>query len=358
MPATLDATLEKALQEVPQLVEAMAADPRLKQLVDTAQRLEGVSRHASTHAAGVVIAPEPLTEFLPLYRGSKGEITTQFDMRNCEDIGLLKMDFLGLRTLTVIASTIELVRESRGITLDADGFPLDDPKTFQLLSEARTSGVFQLESAGMRDLLRRLRPERLEDVIALVALYRPGPMEMIPDFINRRHGRVKINYDHPLMEKYLKETYGVMVYQEQVMQIGSEMAGFTMGEADILRRAMGKKNPELMDRQREKFVQGAVTRHVPRAKAERIFDLMAQFAGYGFNKSHAAAYAVVAYQTGYLKANYPMEFMAALLTSEMANQDKIVVHIDECRAMGIHVLPPDGNVSGLRFGVTGDTIRF
>jgi len=358
VPNVLNISLDEAIAQSPPLREAVRSRPEVNGLWEIARSLEGLTRHASTHAAGVVISGEPLIEHVPLYRGTKGEITTQYAMGAIEKIGLLKMDFLGLRTLTVISNTLKLLKETRAVELQADQIPFDDAKTFQLLSEARTSGVFQLESAGMRDLLRRLRPERLEDVIALVALYRPGPMEMIPDFINRRHGRVKINYDHPLMEKYLKETYGVMVYQEQVMQIGSEMAGFTMGEADILRRAMGKKNPELMARQREKFVERTVTRHVPRAKAERIFDLMAQFAGYGFNKSHAAAYAVVAYQTAYLKANYPMEFMAALCTSEMGDTDKTVKYIEECRQMGIEILPPDVNESGSTFRVVGDKIRF
>ncbi len=358
VPSILNVSLGEAIVQSPPLREAVGSQPELKELWEIARSLEGLTRHASTHAAGVVISGEPLIEHVPLYRGTKGEITTQYAMGAIEKIGLLKMDFLGLRTLTVIANTLKLLKDTRGIELHADHIPLDDPKTFQLLSEAKTSGVFQLESGGMRDLLKRLRPERLEDVIALVALYRPGPMEMIPDFINRRHGRVKISYDHPLMEKFLHETYGVMVYQEQVMQIASEMAGFTMGEADILRRAMGKKNPELMARQREKFLAGAAARHIPKAKAEKIFDLMAQFAGYGFNKSHAAAYAMVAYQTAYLKANYPVDFMAALLTSEMGNTDKTVAHIEECRQMGIEILPPDVNESGSTFRVVEDKIRF
>lgn len=358
VPNILNITLDDAIAQSSPLREAVHSRPEINQLWQIARSLEGLTRHASTHAAGVVISEEPLIEHVPLYRGAKGEMTTQYAMGAIEKIGLLKMDFLGLRTLTVIANTLKLLKETRGIELRAEQFPFDDPKTFQLLSEARTSGVFQLESAGMRDLLRRLRPERLEDVIALVALYRPGPMEMIPDFINRRHGRVKIDYDHPLMEKYLKETYGVMVYQEQVMQIASEMAGFTMGEADILRRAMGKKNPELMAQQREKFVAGAGARHVPKAKTEKIFDLMAQFAGYGFNKSHAAAYAVVAYQTAYLKANYPVEFMAALLTSDMGDTDRTVKHIEECRQMGIEILPPDVNESGSTFRAVEGKIRF
>ncbi|MEE8503554.1 MAG: DNA polymerase III subunit alpha [candidate division NC10 bacterium] len=358
VPSILNVTLDDAVAQSPPLRQAVHSVPEINELWQIARVLEGLTRHASTHAAGVVISGEPLIEHLPLYRGTKGEITTQYAMGAIEKIGLIKMDFLGLRTLTVIANTLKLLKETRGVEVVADQIPFDDPRTFQLLSEAKTLGVFQLESAGMRDLLRRLRPERLEDVIALVALYRPGPMEMIPDFINRRHGRVEIEYNHPLMEKYLKETYGVMVYQEQVMQIASEMAGFTMGEADILRRAMGKKDLDLMGRQREKFVAGAAARHVPKAKAEKIFDLMAQFAGYGFNKSHAAAYAVVAYQTAYLKANYPLEFMAALLTSEMGDTDKTVKYIEECRQMAIDILPPDVNESGSTFRVVEGQLRF
>ncbi|MFQ5960254.1 MAG: DNA polymerase III subunit alpha [Candidatus Methylomirabilales bacterium] len=358
IPNILNISLDDAVAQSPPLREAVHSVPEVGELWQIARSLEGLTRHASTHAAGVVISGEPLIEHVPLYRGAKGEITTQYAMGAIEKIGLIKMDFLGLRTLTVIANTLKLLKETRGVELREDQIPFDDPRTFQLLSEAKTLGVFQLESAGMRDLLRRLGPERLEDVIALVALYRPGPMEMIPDFINRRQGRVKIDYDHPLMEKYLRETYGVMVYQEQVMQIASEMAGFTMGEADILRRAMGKKDLDLMARQREKFIAGAAARHMPKAKAEKIFDLMAHFAGYGFNKSHAAAYAVLAYQTAYLKANYPVEFMAALLTSEMGNTDKTVRHIEECRQMAIEILPPDVNESGRNFRVVEGKLRF
>jgi DNA polymerase-3 subunit alpha len=359
VPDTLKITLDEALRQSPPLAEMVRTRPEVAELWQVAKRLEGLARHAGKHAAGVVISDEPLIEHVPLYRDPKGEeVITQYAMGPIERLGLLKMDFLGLRTLTVIANTVRLVQESRGIALDPDRFPLDDAKTYQLLSEARTFGVFQLESIGMREALRQLRPERLEDVVAMVALYRPGPMQMIPEFVARRHGRVKASYDHPLMEKYLRETYGIMVYQEQVMQIASELAGFTMREADELRQAMGKKKPEVMAEQRAKFLGGATSRGVKPKVAERVFELMERFAGYGFNKSHAAAYAIVAYQTAYLKANYPVEFMAALLTSEMTNTDKIVVHNDECRAMGIEVLPPDVNVSGLRFGVAGDTIRF
>jgi len=326
-----------------------------------AKTLEGLTRHASTHAAGVVISPDPLTEHVPLYKASKGDVhtvTTQFDMKAVEKIGLLKMDFLGLRTLTVIADTLKLIQESQGVALDIEALPLEDARTFRLLSEGRTFGVFQLESSGMREMLRGLKPERLEDVIACVALYRPGPMDMIKDFIGRKHGRVKVTYEHPVLEKILKETYGIMVYQEQVMQIASELAGFSMGEADLLRRAMGKKDAALMAETKQKFVDAAKGRGVHKDKAEKIADLIEQFAGYGFNKSHSAAYALVAYQTAYLKAHYPVEFMAALLTSEMADTDKIVRYMDESRQMGIEVLPPDVNESSSSFTVLGGKIRF
>ncbi len=359
VPPGLHVTLEKALQQSPPLAEAVKTRPEVAELWGIARALEGLTRHASTHAAGVVISDEPLIEHIPLYKDpKKDEVVTQYAMKPIEKIGLLKMDFLGLRTLTVIANTAKLVAETQGRTIDIDRIPLDDPATYQLLSEARTFGVFQLESAGMRSLLQRLRPERLEDVIALVALYRPGPMAFIDEFIARRHGRAKVNYEHPLMEKYLRETYGIMVYQEQVMQIASELAGFSMGEADVLRRAMGKKDREMMAKQRESFVSRAKARGVPEKKAEKIFDIMAPFAEYAFNKSHAAAYAIVAYQTAYLKANFPVEFMAALLTSEMGNTDKIVRHIEECRAMELEVLPPDVNLSRTQFTVSGKTIRF
>jgi DNA polymerase-3 subunit alpha len=268
------------------------------------------------------------------------------------------MDFLGLRTLTVIMNTVKLIQQSRGLTVNVDDIPHDDSAVFQLLGEAKTFGVFQLESSGMRDLLRQLRPSCIEDIVALVAMYRPGPMEQIPKFIERKHGRSKVEYEHPLMEAILKETYGIMVYQEQVMRIASDLAGFSLGEADILRRAMGKKSAELMAEQRKKFVDGAIKRGVTEKKADKIFGLMEQFAGYGFNKSHAAAYAIIAYQTAYLKANYPVEFMAALLTSETNDTDKIVKYIEECRVMGLEVLPPDVNESSSDFTVVEDKIRF
>jgi len=508
----LNITLEDAYQKSPPLAEAVKSQPSVKEMWDIARALEGCTRHASVHASAVVISDEPLDDHIPLYKDPKRpELITGFAMGPIEKLGLLKMDFLGLRTLTVLANTVDLIKESRGLALSLDTVPLDDARSYALLGEAKTFGVFQLESSGMREALRGLRPERLEDVIAMVSLYRPGPMELIPDFIARRHGRAKITYEHPAMETFTRETYGIMVYQEQIMQIASEMAGFTMGEADTLRRAMGKKDRELMARQREKFIAGCKERNTAVAKAERVWELMEKFAGYGFNKclsadamiemadgtrkpitavrdgdlvltkdgpfpasrvrpsgvrpvgrlrlangmsvrctpdhpvftqrgwvnaedltdtdavavldvlaaadlrlaarrraaagqpgttvaevpsewssrrsftpdgveptydfevpgahsfiangiavhnSHAAAYALVAYQTAYFKANYPVEFMAALLTSEMGDTDKIVKYIDECRAMGLRVQPPDVNVSQVRFSVAGDTIRF
>jgi DNA polymerase-3 subunit alpha len=506
----LNITLDDALQKSPPLAEMVRGQANVKELWDIAKALEGCTRHASVHASAVVISDEPLDEHIPLYKDPKRpELITGFAMGPIEKLGLLKMDFLGLRTLTVLANTVQLIRESRGAELDLDTLPLDDARAYALLSDAKTFGVFQLESAGMREALRGLRPERLEDVIAMVSLYRPGPMELIPDFIARKHGRARITYEHPAMETFTRETYGIMVYQEQIMQIASEMAGFTMGEADTLRRAMGKKDRDLMAQQRAKFLAGCKERGTAAAKAERVWELMEKFAGYGFNKcltadtwvemadgarkpitairegdlvltkdgpqraravrpsgirpvgrlrlangmtlrctadhpvftqrgwvdaedlvptdtvaaldtvtaadrrvaarragagrqavladapllwsapvaftpdgveptydvavpgaesfiangivvhnSHAAAYALVAYQTAYFKANYPVEFMAALLTSEMGDTDKIVKYIEECRAMGIRVQPPDVNVSQVRFSVAGDTIRF
>ena len=358
VPNTLNISLDDAIKDSAPLKLAIEKSPEVAELIETAKVLEGLTRHASTHAAGVVISSEPLTEHVPLYKGAKGEVTTQYSMTAIEKIGLLKMDFLGLRTLTVIMNTVKLIQQSRGITVNIEEIPHEDSAVFQLLGEAKTFGVFQLESSGMRDLLRQLRPNCIEDIVALVAMYRPGPMEQIPKFIERKHGRSKVEYEHPLMEAILKETYGIMVYQEQVMRIASDLAGFSLGEADILRRAMGKKSAELMAEQRKKFVDGAIKRGVTEKKADKIFGLMEQFAGYGFNKSHAAAYAIIAYQTAYLKANYPVEFMAALLTSETNDTDKIVKYIEECRTMGIEVLPPDVNESSSDFTVVEDKIRF
>ena len=355
----LNITLDDAYQKSPPLAEMVKTQTNVKELWDIARTLEGCTRHASVHASAVVISDDALDEHIPLYKDPKRpELITGFAMGPIEKLGLLKMDFLGLRTLTVLANTGALLRDSRGVAIDLDTLPLDDAKTYALLTDARTFGVFQLESGGMRDALRGLKPSSLEDVIAMVSLYRPGPMELIPDFIARKHGRAKITYEHPAMQKFTQGTYGIMVYQEQIMQIASEMAGFTMGEADTLRRAMGKKDRELMAKQRDKFLAGCAEKGTAAAKAERVWELMEKFAGYGFNKSHAAAYALVAYQTAYFKANYPVEFMAALLTSEMGDTDKIVKYIDECRAMDLRVQPPDVNVSAVQFSVAGDTICF
>ena len=355
----LNITLDDALEKSPPLAEQVKRDPRVSELWAVARALEGCTRHASVHASAVVISDEPLMERVPLYKDPKRpELITGFAMGPIEKLGLLKMDFLGLRTLTVIADAARLVKESKGIELDPEALPLDDPKAYQLLSEARTFGVFQLESAGMRDALRSLEPTRIQDIIAMVALYRPGPMELIPEFVNRKHGRAPITYEHPLMERHLQETYGIMIYQEQVMGLAAELAGFTLGEADTLRKAMGKKDRELMAAQKAKFLVGCRANQVEGRKAERIWDLIEKFAGYGFNKSHAACYGLVAYQTAYLKANHPVEFMAALLTSEMEKTDKIVQYMEECRSMGLSVEAPDVTVSGARFTVTGPVIHF
>jgi DNA polymerase-3 subunit alpha len=355
----LNITLDEALEKAPPLAEQVKRDPRVGEMWAVARALEGCTRHASVHASAVVISDEPLMERVPLYKDPKRpELITGYAMGPIEKLGLLKMDFLGLKTLTVITDALRLIKEARGIELDADALPLDDTRTYQLLSEARTFGVFQLESAGMRDALKRLKPQRIEDIIAMVALYRPGPMDLIEDFVNRKHGRAPIAYEHPLMERHLQETYGIMVYQEQVMRLAAELAGFSLGEADTLRKAMGKKDRELMATQREKFVSGCKANKIDVRKAERIWDLIEKFAGYGFNKSHAACYGVVAYQTAYLKANYPTEFMAALLTSEMDKTDKIVQYVEETRAMGLRVEPPDVNVSRAQFTVAGEAIHF
>src|SRR5881296_2385694 len=355
----LNITLDDAYQKSPPLAEMVKTQTSVRELWDIARALEGCTRHASVHASAVVISDDALDEHIPLYKDPKRpELITGYAMGPIEKLGLLKMDFLGLRTLTVLANTVTLIREARGVAIDLDALPLDDAKSYALLTEARTFGVFQLEWGGMRDALRGLKPSSLEDVIAMVSLYRPGPMELIADFISRKHGRARITYEHPAMQKFTQRTYGIMVYQEQIMQIASEMAGFTMGEADTLRRAMGKKDRDLMAKQRETFVAGCAERGVTRPKADRVWELMEKFAGYGFNKSHAAAYALVAYQTAYFKANFPVEFMAALLTSEMGDTDKIVKYIEECRAMGTRVEPPDVNVSAVQFSVAGDTIRF
>jgi DNA polymerase III subunit alpha len=360
VPNTLNIELEDALKQSPQLESMREKDERVKELVEVALRLEGLARHASTHAAGVVISPRPLTEIVPLYKSNKDEVTTQYDMNALERLGLLKMDFLGLTTLTVLVDAVALIQQNRGVNLDLSALPLDDPDTYAIFSRGDTTGIFQFESDGMRDILRRYQPTRLEDLTALNALYRPGPIQggMIDDFIARKHGKKKVAYDLPELEEILAETWGVITYQEQVMQIANRLAGFSLGEADILRRAMGKKKREEMAAQREKFLAGCHARKVPAKKAEKIFDLMAEFAGYGFNKSHSCAYALVAYQTAYLKVHYPVEFVAAMLTSETGNTEKVVKYINEARNMGIVVLPPDVNSSDVDFTPVGEQIRF
>jgi DNA polymerase-3 subunit alpha len=358
VPDQLNITLDDALEAEPRLKELVDTDPKIREVFETARALEYSPRHASTHAAGVVISQDPLTAHVPLYKGTKegDEIVTQFPMGDVEKVGLVKFDFLGLKTLTMIAHAERLINLGQPFSIAS--IPFDDARTFELISSGQTAGVFQLESAGMRDLLTGLRPDRFEDIIASIALYRPGPMDLIPDFIRRKQGKIPITYEVPALEELLKETYGVIVYQEQVMAIANKAAGFSLGQADILRRAMGKKKPEEMDKLRAQFLEGAKKRRISDKKAEKLFGLIQKFAGYGFNKSHAAAYAVVTYQTAYLKAHFPTEFMAALLTSEMGNTDKVVRYINECRDLGIRVLPPDVNESGQDFSVTKEGVRF
>jgi len=355
-----EVTIAKALADVPALQQAYQSDPKVKELIDVGQRLEGLVRHASTHAAGVVIAPKPIVEFAPLYRGTDDAITTQYAMSDIEEIGLLKMDFLGLKTLTLIHDALGSIEAATGARPDVDALLLDDPEVYDLFGKARTAGIFQFESDGMKNILRRLKPDRFEDLVAINALYRPGPIGggLIDDFIKRRHGKVKVEYPHALLEPILRETYGVIVYQEQVMQIASAMAGYSLGESDILRRAMGKKKKEAMAAEREKFIERAKTQGVRGADAGKVFDQMEYFAGYGFNKSHSAAYALVAYRTAWLKAHHPVHFMAALLTTEKGNTDKLVQYANACREMGIPVLAPDVNASGLDFTVEGERVRF
>jgi len=361
IPAALNIKIDDALRQEPKLKEAMAENPVYKELIDTAKVLEGLTRHASTHAAGVVVSNKPLVEYLPLYKDQKGgNVITQFSMNDVEQIGLIKFDFLGLKTLTVIESTVRMIRENRKSSFSINDIPVDDEATYSLLSAGATTGVFQLESSGMKELLIKMKPGTFEDIIALVALYRPGPLGsgMVDDFIKRKHNKVAIKYDLPQLEPILKDTYGVIVYQEQVMKIASVLAGFSLGDADILRRAMGKKKVEEMALQKEKFLKGAEANKINRIKAEKVFDLMAKFAEYGFNKSHSAAYALVAYQTAYIKAHYPVEFMAALLTEDMENTDKVIKNINECKDMGIKILPPHVNESSKYFTVVEQTIRF
>jgi DNA polymerase III subunit alpha len=361
VPTTINIKLETALKESPGLQQAYESDTQIRQLIDTAKKLEGLVRNAGMHAAGVVISPRPLNELVPLYKTKNDEIVTAFDMVAIEKMGLLKMDFLGLTTLTILDDALKLIKQTRNEQVELDAIPLQDSTTYEkVFHSGLTSGVFQFESHGMRDVLRRYKPNSIEDLTALNALYRPGPIQggMIDDFIDRKHGRKKIEYELPELKEILEETLGVIVYQEQVMQIANRLAGYSLGEADLLRRAMGKKKAEEMAQQRERFIEGAVQRNYPTKKIEKIFDLMAQFAGYGFNKSHSAAYALLAYHTAYLKTHYPVEFMAALLTSVTGNTDDVVKYINECREMQIAVEPPDIHVSDANFTPHGEAIRF
>ena len=361
VPNVLKISLDDAIEQEPRLRDAIGQDPAVGKLMQTAKRLEGIARNPSVHAAGVVIAPQPLKNLVPIYKTSKNEIVTQYDMTSLDRMGLLKMDFLGLTTLTIIDDTFKWIEKRTGKVLKQDDIPLDDAKTYKLVSEGLTSGIFQFESKGMRDICRRYKPERLEDLCALNALYRPGPIQggMIPDFIERKHGRKKVAYILPAIEPLLRETYGVIVYQEQVMQIANLVAGYSLGEADLLRRAMGKKKPEEMAQQRKRFLGGAAERGYPQRESSQLFDLMEQFAGYGFNKSHSAAYGFVAYLTAYLKTHYTVEFMASLLTAELNNSEKIRLYLNECRDMRIQILPPDVAVSFWDFTPAGENrIRF
>jgi DNA polymerase-3 subunit alpha len=361
VPPTLNIKLKEAIAQEPGFGDAARADKVVEDILEVAQRLEGMARNASVHAAGVVISPEPLKNIVPLYKTNKDEIVTQYDMGGLEKLGLLKMDFLGLTTLTIVDDALKLIEVIHGKKIVMEEIPLDDEFTYvEIFHKGNTSGVFQFESGGMQDILRRSKPERIEDLCALNALYRPGPIQggMVDDFIARKHGKKEVVYDLPQLEPLLSETYGVIVYQEQVMQISNVLAGYSLGDADILRRAMGKKSADEMEKQKVRFLAGAAKNNLNVKKADKIFDLMAQFAGYGFNKSHSAAYAYMAYITAYLKAHYPIEFMSGLLTSETGNTDKVVKYINECRERGIKVLPPDVNKSLLSFAPDGDAIRF
>jgi DNA polymerase-3 subunit alpha len=361
VPAILNISLEDAFEQEPKFGELRKRDEKVDELLTVAHAVEGLPRHASVHAAGVVISDEfPLVDHLPLMKGQEDEIVTQWDMKGVEKIGLVKLDFLGLKTLTLLQRAVNLIKQSKGVDVDILYINMKDKLVFELLSKGETQGIFQLESSGMRDIVTKLKPTTFEDIVALVALYRPGPLGsgMVDDFINRKHGRTPILYDLPQLEEILKETYGVILYQEQVMQIASKLANYTLGEADLLRRAMGKKIPEEMAKQKDRFLQGARENKIAEAKAQKIFDLMEKFAGYGFNKSHSAAYALISYQTAFLKTHYPVEFMAACLSIDRGNSDRVVLHLSDCRKQNISVLPPDINESDLDFKVVGATIRF
>lgn len=358
VPNVLNIKLEEAIEKEPRLRQEAKKNEKIKKLLDLSLSLEGLNRHSSTHAAGVVISDVPLVERVPLCKSPKGDIVTQFSMNDIQTVGLTKFDFLGLKTLTVIKNTLAFIQSSKGDKLDLENLPLDDRKTYELLMRGFTDGVFQLESAGMKDILVGMKPDCIEDVIALIALYRPGPMNMVPEFISRKQGKTEINYEVPQLEAILKETYGVIVYQEQVMQIASAIGNYTMSQADTLRKVMSKKKVSEMEKEKPRFLEGAKIKGINPDKAKKIWEQMETFAEYGFNKSHSTAYAMISYQTAYLKAHYPVEFMAALLTSEKDNRDKIIKYINVCKEMGIGVLAPDINESLKDFNVVGQNIRF
>ena len=353
----LNITLDEAIRNEPRLAEEEKNNPTVARLLSLSRTLEGLNRHSSTHAAGVVISDAPLVERVPLC-SSKEDVVSQYSMNDIQEVGLTKFDFLGLKTLTVIKNTLKFIRESKGLDINIDTLPLNDKKTYELFMKGETDGIFQMESTGMTDVAVKLKPDCLEDIIALIALYRPGPMKMVPEFTSRKQGETKITYELPQLEDILKSTYGIILYQEQVMQIASVIGGYSMAEADTLRKVMSKKKAAEMDKEKPKFLEGAMKRKINEAKARKIWEQMETFAAYGFNKSHSTAYAVIAYQTAYLKAHYPVEFMAALLTSEKDNRDKIIKHMSACKEMGINVLPPDINESERDFTVSGDNIRF
>ncbi len=353
----LNITLDEAIKQEPRLAEEEKNNPTVAKLLSLSRILEGLNRHSSTHAAGVVISDAPLVERVPLC-SSKDDVVSQYSMNDIQEVGLTKFDFLGLKTLTVIKNTLKFIRESKGIDLNIDTLPLNDKKTYELFTRGETDGIFQMESTGMTDVAVKLKPDCIEDIIALIALYRPGPMKMVPEFTSRKHGETKISYELPQLEAILKETYGIILYQEQVMQIASAIAGYSMAEADTLRKVMSKKKAAEMEKEKPKFLEGAHKRKINEARARKIWEQMETFAAYGFNKSHSTAYAIIAYQTAYLKAHYPVEFMAALLTSEKDNRDKIIKHMSACKEMNINVLPPDINESERDFTVFADNIRF
>ncbi|MFD0679563.1 MULTISPECIES: DNA polymerase III subunit alpha [unclassified Paenibacillus] len=349
IPSQLGMTLAEAIEANPDLKALAARQPKTAQLLEIAMKVEGMPRHASTHAAGVIISREPLTQYVPLQEGNEQTALTQYSMEHLEAIGLLKMDFLGLRTLSIIERTLQWIKEQTGESVDFHKIPMDDPATYELLSRGDTTGVFQLESAGVRRVLKDLRPSDFEDIISVVALYRPGPMDFIPRYIGCKHGELEVEYPHPLLEPILGDTYGIIVYQEQIMQIASKMAGFSLGEADLLRRAVSKKKREVLDEERAHFVKGSVSEGFSEAEANKVYDMIVRFADYGFPRAHATAYGVLAFQTAYLKAHYPVQFMAAMLTAVMGSHNKVAEYVDECRRMGIVVLPPDVNESGVVF---------